>query len=396
MNNILSKSMCLGAAVALLLFQVAPAQEVWKKNTSYTGTENLWGITYFKGKFIIGSGQSGTVLIMDANGNITKAAKPPTFVNSPFAFSPERIVVGSNDYGNIRFATSEDGNTWQTNGNVFAGSETRIADIAYNDKDKNFYSTWGSSVLRSKNGLAWDRITSVSRKGAALFTVLQMGSKLIAAGDGSPNIISSEDGTNWFPASKINTDDPWTQWYTGAYGNGVAVIAGVRTNSSQGTYAYSTDGDQWTQHYYEASSGNLWDVIFAGDRFVMVGANATVLTSLDGKNWARQKVPTTLQLSGIAYGDGRFVAVGVGGTILTSDAVFQDPKFEPLEATIHPAFELQMKTTPGKKYQIQYSDDGGFKWSNYEEPFLATEAQTFRCASTRQSRTRLLRYYELP
>ena len=72
---------------------------------------------------------------------------------------------------------------------------------------------------------------------------------------------------------------------------------------------------------YIVNSGvnvELSSIIYANNLFVIVGADGTVLTSPDGKNWTQRTSGTNKALMCITYGNNLFVAVGVEGTIITS------------------------------------------------------------------------------
>lgn len=57
------------------------------------------------------------------------------------------------------------------------------------------------------------------------------------------------------------------------------------------------------------SSGVILAEFTKNGKFVAVGYNGYILTSMDGENWSAQQVGTNIW-SGIAYGNGRYVAVG--------------------------------------------------------------------------------------
>lgn len=97
------------------------------------------------------------------------------------------------------------------------------------------------------------------------------------------------------------------------YGNGTFVAVG-----ESGTILTSGDGRRWAKQssgtdkaLYAATYGN-------GTFVVVVGANGTILTSRDGKAWARREAGTSEFLTAATYGNGTFVAVGDYGTVLTS------------------------------------------------------------------------------
>ncbi len=66
----------------------------------------------------------------------------------------------------------------------------------------------------------------------------------------------------------------------------------------------------WTQRAAGRTPNLLYDVIFAGGKFVAVGINNTVLTSPDGITWATATFPTGISLTGVAHNGSRYVVSG--------------------------------------------------------------------------------------
>ena len=66
------------------------------------------------------------------------------------------------------------------------------------------------------------------------------------------------------------------------------------------------------------TSNSLYEVIWAEDEFVAVGASSTILTSADGITWTTSTTPEYYStLKGVAYSGNRLVVVGLGGRIIT-------------------------------------------------------------------------------
>jgi photosystem II stability/assembly factor-like uncharacterized protein len=63
----------------------------------------------------------------------------------------------------------------------------------------------------------------------------------------------------------------------------------------------------------------LHAVAWAGDRFVAVGANGTLVESEDGADWTAIDSGTVNSLYGVAFAGGRLLALGNGGTILRAN-----------------------------------------------------------------------------
>lgn len=72
--------------------------------------------------------------------------------------------------------------------------------------------------------------------------------------------------------------------------------------------------------FFPVHSGteDLWGVISGPGGLVTVGANGSILQSLDGKSWNRQNSGTTEWLLSVTYGKDHYIAVGDHGTILSS------------------------------------------------------------------------------
>ena len=140
----------------------------------------------------------------------------------------------------------------------------------------------------------------------------------------------STDGVNWTPI-KINTGEAY-----GIASNSVKFINN-RFVALLGIYWYrtidgkkiktenwfyeSTNGINWTKHQLIVeSSENLsqMDIDFYNGTYVRVGETGSIFTSTDLDNWIRRVSGTSVKLVGIAYGKGQFVVTGDKGTILTS------------------------------------------------------------------------------
>ena len=142
----------------------------------------------------------------------------------------------------------------------------------------------------------------------------------------------STDGINWTPI-KINTGNSF-----GINSNSVKFINNrfvallgiywyrtengnqIRTKTENWFYE-STNGINWTKHQLVVeSSENLdqMDIDYAKGTYVRVGSTGSIYTSTNLDNWTRRTSGTNLKLVGISYGKGQFVVTGDKGTILTS------------------------------------------------------------------------------
>lgn len=90
----------------------------------------------------------------------------------------------------------------------------------------------------------------------------------------------------------------------------------------------TADNIDWTADYNisntklngtpNVTTENLFDVIYANNKFVAVGSNGLIITSTDGVNWTQQTSYTNKNLRRVIYDSSneRFIAVGEQGAIL--------------------------------------------------------------------------------
>lgn len=187
----------------------------------------------------------------------------------------------------------------------------------------------------------------------------------------------SEDLENW---TEYQLNSSYLKPSNIAYGNGIFIITGGSSTSTDTWYYRSTDGINWTPHkfttgesfgissnsvkfinnrfvsllgiwwsrtvdgkkirtktenwYYESTNGINWtkhqlivessedldhmDIDYAKGTYVRVGSTGSIYTSTNLDNWTRRTSGTNLKLVGVTYGKGQFVVTGDKGTILTS------------------------------------------------------------------------------
>ena len=123
---------------------------------------------------------------------------------------------------------------------------------------------------------------------------------------------SAQAGTelNWSSPSSLPTME---HLMCVAYGNGFYVTVGFN-----GTILTSVNGSEWADR--SATSGVILSGVCAGNgSFVAVGEGGTILFSADGVNWDSQTSPVTDDLKSVIWNGTLFVAVGLAGTIITSE-----------------------------------------------------------------------------
>ena len=140
----------------------------------------------------------------------------------------------------------------------------------------------------------------------------------------------STDGVNWTPI-KINTGETYgiTSNSVKFINNRFVALLGIywyrmidgKKIKTENWFYESTNGINWTKHQLIVESSEdlaHMDIDFYNGTYVRVGETGSIFTSTDLDNWIRRVSGTSVKLVGIAYGKGQFVVTGDKGTILTS------------------------------------------------------------------------------
>ena len=218
-------------------------------------------------------------------------------------------IVQSNNDGYVY--TSTQGRTdWTLRGFPSIGGR-----IAYSDNLQRYIVVGGGGAIWEAEDLSvwYSRTSGVAPN--ALTSVAAGGDRFVAVGvDGNASM--STDGTNWtatFAGSQQLTD----VYYDGAQfvATGVANIVYTTVNGTAWTLRATSPQNTWKAGVYSPELG----------LHVIVGINGAstsgaVATSTDGTNWTEipGAIPTTTDLTGIAWGSNRFVATDYNGVIWTS------------------------------------------------------------------------------
>lgn len=230
-----------------------------------------------------------------------------------------------------------------------------LMDVKY--LNGNFVAVGGAgTILTSSNAIQWTRRDS----GTAMDLYgVAYGNGMFVVSGANGQVCTSSDGISWQSHSTGSTNAlrgiafgagvfvvaengggfasifgllvstngvDWSRGLSGNYPafNGITYAANLFVavgGWDGGDVVTSTNGIVWSQGPY--GSLQLNGVAFGNGTFVAVGANyygspGTISTSADGVNWTAQQSGTPNYLSGVGFGQNAFVAVGDSGTILWS------------------------------------------------------------------------------
>ncbi len=173
------------------------------------------------------------------------------------------------------------------------------------------------ALTSSTDGVNWSPATLLDGTMADVLALVTDGRQLVAlrrpfesgTGRDLPGIMMTTDGT-WRPVA-VGRQAAFPR--TLAYANGTWLALGW------GAAYASTDGVTWTENPFPEFVVNA--LRWGNGRWVAVGDNDTIVTSVDGISWVHASVPEprNQRLEHVAYGNNRWVAIGGYPThVLTS------------------------------------------------------------------------------
>lgn len=291
-----------------------------------------------------------TVLTAGEDLNWTEIASPPAgfFEEVVWGGDPVNMFVAVGDDNSIY--TSPNGENW-TRRFVINDDDTgqlTLKDVVWTGTRFVVVGAQGTTIV-SDNGLDWQIVTS----GAHFNGLVYIGSEFLALGNYGRTAASTNgdsweyrylgadyyhihdlatNGSNYVAVGQtysLVSDDltTWNSQWMGATTEVDAIVwdgskylrAGDGILSWDGvTYITGTTDIDWQWSYFGNTFNDLhWD----GNRFVAVGFNGVITSSLDATDgsWTDQNSTTTNVLYAVAKNDKRYVVVGAYGTILTSD-----------------------------------------------------------------------------
>jgi hypothetical protein len=226
-----------------------------------------------------------------------------------------------------KMAYSSDGITWTAVSDSTFGNDTDsgISTITYGN-DKFVAVGAKGKIATSPDGITWTAVStnvfSYNENGNTYTENIQAiaygGGKFVAISSSNGIFAYSSDGTNWTAVVDTTLASTFKQRKLDGitYGNGKFVV-----NSSFGKVVYSSDGINWTIEDDERF-WNIDAIIWGGDKFVAVGSNNAIMYSSDGIDWTTVVPDKTFTdyagRASVAYGNGKFVALSYDGKMATS------------------------------------------------------------------------------
>lgn len=287
-----------------------------KANPSLYGrTAYIGRIIWANGMFVAVGGNNSFVedektcwIMTSPNGtNWTTQISGPGLALYAITYAQGQFVaVGNNGVS----MTSTNGVNWSTSVTTVNGYGEWV-DVLYWDGRFVALANTGylnnqSGVFTSTNGLNWE-VPDTSITGYRTLRRLTVhGDKLLATGEQGATFVTS-DATNWLPV-----DVPVSDSYVATTIDGRTLLGG-----GQGTILNGAEGEPWSS--FPSYLDGLVPRAMASDgrSFVALGTGPAAW-SPDGRSWSTSSVPGNVFISSAIYARGKFVAVGADNTILTS------------------------------------------------------------------------------
>jgi len=293
------------------------AGPVWTTVTSTFGTTNTINAVTWGGGVFVAVGASGKIAY-SADGISWTAVSDSKFGTSAIncvAWGDGKFMAGGEGG---KLASSVDGSSWELVSNSSFSSSQAINGIVWGS-DK-WAAVGTGRTAYSANGTNW---TGASSNDAFNYQQGAPNLRGVAFGNGTfvlvgpsggqaygSSLASSTNGINWTARNigNLTQDDDYVT--SVCFGNGKFIARNRKM------ILYSSNGTSWDKVAGLSSSINLYGVAAGNGKFAAVGANNAILFSNDGISWTPLTgVSIGSVLNDVAYGNGTWVAVGMNGTI---------------------------------------------------------------------------------
>jgi hypothetical protein len=167
-------------------------------------------------------------------------------------------------------------------------------------------------------------------------------------------LVTSPDGVTW----TVQTPDFGKKLRAVSFVNGEFLGVG-----NDGLVINSADGFLWHQQFIAGPLENLRWVQALPGLVTIIGNDGIVFSSPDGSAWKRNRLFTSKNLHGAAYGKGILVATGSDGAVLRADGVL--PKLAVQRVPKTAAIQFSVENGAHDYYRLQVSGDE-FSWRDLQ------------------------------
>lgn len=258
------------------------------------------------------NGTTNIGVTIDGAGIFTMSRTPSTAAINSIAFSPELgICVAVGQAGQIRTSTDP---VYQTSAWTprTSGTTVPLLDVIWTGTA--FIAVGSAVILRSYDGITWS-VLNASKGGQR---VMCNGSTIMVYGTNIPSYtqstlrVSIDNGTTWGVV-----EGGWAGVEV-IYVQELALYIAIGQSNLIKT---SPDGITWTSRY--STPSQLHSIAWSGERLVIGGGSALLVTSTNGINWETKIVNAPLgAISRVFWTGYRFLLLGSQVAVPGGNAVF--------------------------------------------------------------------------
>lgn len=256
----------------------------WIDYTGITTTSRYNAVGY--GNSIVAIGNSGSYAYSLLDGASWISSNIPTASNIDFF---DIISDANSNY----VAVGSSGNIYRTN------------NISNN-------SSWSKNSLYELIGTPFP-IKSIFTQTPTFNSITYNNNKDICVAVGSSGNIFTAVGIT--TTEFIKNGGTNTRYYNAITNNNLNTYVIV---GNSGVIVCSKNAKSWPRVGTGVTSANLYDVIWDGTKFVAVGANSTILTSIDGISWSLQYTSNLQSFRKVNYTNGIYTFLRLDGGIMIS------------------------------------------------------------------------------
>ena len=286
----------------------------WQENNINSIERDWYSVCYGNDKFVAVATNTNYFAYSSDGITWTEGVLPNSrgWVSVCYGNDKFVVIVGGGSGNSRYFAYSSDGITWTES--TISSTARQWRDICYgNDK---FIIVCGAAsggsnyFAYSYDGITWTEGT-ISDTIRQWRSVCYGNDKFVVLATGTI-FAYSYDGIAWTEGTISSTGRNWNSVY---YGDGKFIfITGVTTSNN--IFAYSYDGITWTEVTISDAKRFWRSVCYGNDKFVAVASstinkNNIFVHSSDGITWTEGTIHSSLQVTGICYGNGAYVYVGI-------------------------------------------------------------------------------------
>ncbi len=235
-------------------------------------------------------------------------------------------------------------------------------------------------VLTSTDASTWD--TGSTPTSADLNSLVSDGYNIYGVGD-SGTIVSTTTGTTWTTQTSGTTEDLYFIAVNAAGNQFVAVGAnGTILTSSITAGAVATAWTTQTSPVTTALRSVAHDAIL--NVWVAVGDSGVVLTSTTGATWTQAVVPVSVAYTGVTAYNGYFLVVGASGTVLeTADTITWTNRTGTTTENLTGVTSISIPAVPTPiETAFAVGDNGTIISSPFNMGFTAWDATTYPSTTT--------------